>query len=423
MERLTNFLANAYTSQHACELVKTHLIENGFTHLRERDEWNINENGKYFVQHQNGALIAFVVGGLDNFSYKIAAAHTDSPALKLKANPVETKQGVYTLNVEAYGGGVWYSFFDKPLKIAGRVVKNENGRVYTQAVRSPFHVVIPSVAIHQNRTVNDGFAPNLQTDMQPVLSLADTQTDWLNEIVAGENVLSYDLFVVCDQAPFSFGVNDECLCSPRVDNLTGVWACINALISHAESDGISVAALFDAEEIGNRTSQGAESPFLVNTLRRIAYELRFDDQEYFKALASSFLLSVDNAHAVHPAHPEKSDTTNKCRLGGGVIIKSHAGGAYTTNGVSEGVAKAIFQKAGVKHQNYYNRSDIRSGATLGAAIVTQTGMTGADIGIAQLAMHAASECFAKSDYTELLNGLTAFYSTNLLAEDDGFVIQ
>lgn len=423
MENLTNFLTNAYTSQHACELVKAHLTENGFTHLRERDEWEICENGKYFVQHQNGALIAFVVGGLDNFSYKLTAAHLDSPALKIKANPVEKKNGVCTLNVEAYGGGVWYSFFDKPLKIAGRVIKNENGRIYTQTICSPFHVVIPSVAIHQNRTVNDGFAPNLQTDMQPIVSLADSQTDWLQAIIADENVISYDLFVVCDQAPFTFGVDGNCLCSPRVDNLTGVWACVNALIASAESDGISVVALFDSEEIGNRTSQGAESTFLVNTLRRIAYELRFDDEEYFKALASSFLISVDNAHAVHPAHPEKSDTTNKCVLGSGVIIKSHAGGAYTTSGVSEGVLKAIFNRAGVKYQHFYNRSDIRSGATLGSAITTKTGMTGADIGIAQLAMHAASECFAKSDYDELLNGLTAFYSTNILAEDDGFVIQ
>ncbi|MBQ7879513.1 MAG: M18 family aminopeptidase [Clostridia bacterium] len=423
MEKLTAFLENAYTTYHACELIKTRLTENGFTQLKERADWTIREGGKYFVERAGGALIAFIVGGLDNFSYKIAAAHLDSPALKLKTEPIEKKQGVCTLNVEAYGGGIWYSFFDKPLKIAGRVVKNDNGRVYTQTVTSPFRLVVPSLAIHQNRAVNDGFAPNLQTDMQPLLSLADAQCEWLEEIVHGENVVGYDLFVVSDQAPFAFGANDEFLCSPRVDDLTSVCASLDALLACAESDGICVAAFFDAEEIGSRTLQGADGNFLGNTLRRIAYELRFDDQEYAKAISASFLLSVDNGHAVHPAHPEKADTTNKCLLGGGVIVKSHAGGAYTTSGVSGGVVKTVFDKAGVKRQDFYNRSDMRSGATIGAAIVTKTGMTGADIGIAQLAMHAACECFAKSDYEELVNGLTAFYSTNILAEDDGFVIQ
>lgn len=422
MENLTKFLANAYTAQHTCELVKARLIENGFQLLHERDEWEICENSKYCVQHQNGALIAFAVGGLDNFSYKVIASHLDSPALKLKSQPIERKNGVCTLNVEAYGGGIWYSFFDKPLKIAGRIVKNENGRIYAQTVTSPFRLVVPSLAIHQNRSVNDGFAPNMQTDMQPLISLADTQCEWLETIIDGNSVIGYDLFIVCDQAPFSFGANDEFLCSPRIDNLTSVCASIDALLAHADSQGVCVAALFDSEEIGNRTVQGAEGAFFYNTLKRIAVALKFDDEEYAKALSSSFLLSVDNAHAIHPAHPEKSDTTNKCTLGGGVVVKSHAGGAYITSGLSSGVVKCIFQKAGVAHQDFYNRSDLRSGATLGATIATKTGMFGADIGLAQLAMHSASECFAKRDYEQLVDGLTAFYSTNILAQDDGFLI-
>lgn len=423
METLTQFLEQAYTAYHACELIKTRLLENGFTPLSEREDWELCEDGKYFVARANGALIAFTIGGLDNFSYKIAAAHLDSPALKLKASPIEKKGNVQTLNVETYGGGVWYSFFDRPLKIAGRVVVNENGRVYTKTVCSPFRLTIPSLAIHQNRSVNEGFAPNPQTDLQPLLSIGDGECAWLQKITDDTNVLSYDLFLVSDEKPYICGVNDEWLCSPRIDDLSCAWASVNALLTCAKSDGICVAALFDSEEIGNRTLQGADSDFLGNTLRRIAYGLRFDDQEYFKALASSFLLSADNGHAVHPAHPEKSDTTNKCVLGGGVLVKSHAGGAYITNGLSAGVVKTILQKAGVRYQDFYNRSDVRSGSTLGAALMSKTSMAGADIGIAQLAMHAACECFAKEDYTELVNGLTAFYSTNILSTGDGYAIE
>ncbi len=422
METLLDFLKNSLTAYHACENAKARLVENGFSPLKETEDWELSEGGKYFVE-RGGALVAFTVGGLDNFSYKIVASHVDSPALKLKENPVEKRGAYAVLNVETYGGGVWYSFFDRPLRIAGRVVKSENGRVYSETVTSPFLLSVPSLAVHQNRGVNDGFAVNAQTDLSPLLSLNGGEADWLERIAGDGKTMGYDLYLVNADSPYFFGAEDEFLASPRIDNLTSVCASLDALLSKADSDGICVAAFLNHEEIGSRTTQGADGDFLENALRRIAYALRFDDNEYYKALASSFLLSADNAHAVHPNHPEKADPTNKTVLGGGVAIKAHANGAYITDALAAATVRTIFDKAGVKHQNFFNRSDMRSGSTLGVAALTRMGVAGADIGLAQLAMHSACECFAKEDYAELVNGLTAFYSSDLLADGNGFLVR
>ena len=419
MEKLIDFLKNSYTSYHAVENSACLLEKQGFCRLSEREDWCISEGGKYYVV-RGGALIAFTVGSLNEFSYKIIASHTDSPALKLKENSL-MKSGAYAkLNVESYGGGIWYSFFDRPLKIAGRIVRLENGRLRTETVVSPFQLTIPSVAIHQSRDVNGGFSVDVQTDLAPLLSLASgvENSESLIEQIAGENVVSYDLHLVNADMPYSFGLNDEFLASPRIDNLTSVFASLEALSFDEAHGGICVAALFDNEEIGSGTNEGAQGDFLENVLRRIAYALRFDDNEYYKALASSFLLSLDNAHAVHPNHPEKSDPTNKTVLGGGIVIKNHANKAYITDAVASAVLKTVFDNASVKHQSFFNHSNARSGSTLGAAALRHTGMLGADAGLAQLAMHSANECFAKADYDELVKGLLALYSATIIRTDD-----
>lgn len=423
-QKLIGFLTDSPTAFHARDNAKTLLLASGFQQIFETDDWALSEGGKYFVERADSSLIAFTVGDLDSFSYKIVASHTDSPMLKIKENPVAGGLCA-TLNVETYGGGMWYTFFDRPLKIAGRVVKNENGRIVSRNVEAPFLVSIPSLAIHQNRGVNDGFSVNPQVDLLPLLCLGEkpTEQELLQKIAGEENVLSYDLYAVNADTPYSFGLSDEFLAAPRVDNLTSVCASLEALCSCAESGGVCVAAIFDKEEIGSATAQGAGGNFLENVLRRIAYALRFDDNEFYKALASSFMISVDNAHATHPNHPEKSDPTNKTALGGGVVIKSHAGGAYTTDGVSSAVVKTVLKKAGVKYQNFFNRSDVRSGSTLGVAAAKKLGIACADIGLAQLAMHSACESFAKSDYAEIVNGLTAFYSSDIFTENGDFTVR
>lgn len=421
--RLTEFLNASYTAYQATENARQLLLENGFLPLSETEDWALEENGKYFVERNGSSLVAFTVGALDDFSFKIVASHTDSPALKLKENAVSLTGAYAKLNAETYGGGIWYSFFDRPLKIAGRVVVNEGGILKSENVASEYFVTVPSLAVHMNRGVNEGFSVNAQTDLQPLFALSENgeTPDFLSGITEKE-VVSYDLYLVNADMPYVFGRNGEFLASPRIDNLTSVCSSLEALTAHGESGGVCVAACLDNEEVGSQTLQGAGGDFLENVLRRIAYALKFDDNEYYKALAASFLISLDNAHAMHPNHPEKCDPTNKTTMGGGVVVKSHANKAYTTDALSSAVIKTIFKKAGVKYQTFFNRSDMRSSGTLGAISLSHAGILSADLGLAQLAMHSASECFAKADYEELLNGLTAYYSSNILFGENGVEI-
>lgn len=424
MNALTEFLKTSYTAYHACKNAKEFLLENGFQQLYEDDDWAICEEGKYFVERDGSSLIAFTVGLLDDFRYKIVASHTDSPALKLKENPFSQSGAYVTLNVEKYGGGIWYSFFDRPLKIAGRAVTNKNGTLQAELVTSSYQVTIPSVAIHMNRTVNDSFGVNPQIDLQPLYSLKDEPVS-LDDLILDEEatLVSHDLFVVNADMPYSFGKNDEFFASPRLDNLANVFASLEALVYGEDRSGICIAAMLDNEEVGSLTAQGADGDFLETVMKRIAYSLRLDENEYYKTLASSFLLSADNAHALHPNHPEKSDPTNKTLLGGGIVIKSHANKAYTTDALSSAIIKTIWDNAGVSYQAFFNRSDMQSGSTLGAASTRHVSMKAADIGIAQLAMHSACESFAKADYLEMKKGLTAFFESNILFTKDGVIIR
>lgn len=426
-EQLIEFLKNAPTAYHACERASDLLLSRGFTKLAENEDWQICEGGKYFVVRDDSAIIAFTVGALNDFSYKIIASHTDSPMLKLKANPLQKTSLYAVLNTEPYGGAAWLSYLDRPLLLAGRVVKRDGNVLRTETVTAPFTLCIPSVAIHQNRNVNDGVAVQKQVDLQPLLSLAENapDTEAFYARIAGEGVIADDLFLVNAETPYRFGFHNEFVASPRIDNLTSMYASLEAILTEEEAprSGICVAACMDSEEVGNATVRGADGDFLENTLRRIAYALRFDDAEYYKALASSFLLSADNAHAVHPNHPEYADPTNKVRLGGGIVIKHHANGAYVTGGVSTAILQTIWKKADVPYQHFFNRSDMRSGSTLGAAALRHTGMQAADVGMAQLAMHAACECFALSDYAEYVRGMVAFFAANLDFENEEVTVR
>lgn len=422
---LIDFLENSPTAYHACENAKNFLLSRGFCELFETQDWEIEAGGKYFVVRGGSSLIAFTVGSLDDFSYKIAAAHLDSPALKLKENPLKPSGAYVTLNVEKYGGGLWYSFLDRPLKLAGRVLKRDGDTLREENVVSPFTLSIPSLAIHQNRGVNDGFSVNPQVDLLPLLSLENQEltTEILLEKVAGENIISYDLFLVNADIPYPFGYDNEFFASPRIDNLAGAVSLLEGITSEGEKTGISLVALLDNEEVGSLSPQGADGDFLETALKRISYALRFDDNEYYKALASSFLLSVDNAHATHPNHPEKSDPTNKVALGGGVVIKSHAGKAYITDARGSAIIKSIFDDAEVPYQSFFNRSDMPSGKTLGGLCQRHISVMGADIGMAQLAMHSACECFAKTDYVSLVQGITAYFNATIVQEDDKIIIR
>lgn len=422
MSAINEFLEKSYTAYHAVKNAADYLTANGFSELFEGEDWNVEEGGKYFVTRGGSSLIAFTVGALDNgLNFKIAASHADSPALKLKDNAVFTAGAYEKLNAECYGGGIWYSFFDRPLKIAGRIVESENGVLRPRLAESDYFVTIPSLAVHQNRGVNDGFAVNAQTDLSPLYALTEQGGDLVSSL-SSASVAAYDLYLVNAQKPYVFGRNGEFLASPRVDNLTSVFASIEAISDVLAPGGVCVAAIFDNEEVGSRTLEGAGGDFMERTLRRLTSALRFDDDEYYKALHSSFLLSVDNAHALHPNHPEKCDPTNRPAAGGGVVIKFHADKAYTTDALSAAVIEEIFKNANVPFQKFYNRSDVRSGSTLGAISLSKVSLLSADIGIAQFAMHSACESFACADYASMRSGLRAFFASSIQANGDEITI-
>lgn len=416
---LKDFLQYSYTAYHAVENAKDLLAENGFIALKEHEDWEIEEGGKYYVERNGCALIAFTVGNLDQFAFKVAAAHVDFPALKIKENPVMNTEPYEKLNVETYGGGLWYSFFDCPLKVAGRIVTEENGVLKAENVVSDYSLTIPSVAIHQNRSANDSFSVNPQVDLLPLLSARGFGKEWL-DLITDKKVIARELFLTNASQPYLFGTRNEFLASPRVDDLTGVYAILQALIQHApNSGGICIGAFFDNEEIGSHSGQGAAGDLLENVLRRITYTLKLDENELYKALATSMLVSVDNAHGLHPNHPEKAGPTNKALLGGGVVIKHHAGKAYTTDATTAAIIQTVCKRANVKMQTFFNRSDVRSGSTLGVLSQSRVSMPAVDIGLAQLAMHSANESFAFADFDELQTALIAFFSSTIsIAENE-----
>lgn len=406
--QLAEFLDASYTPYQAVEEVKTYLNQNGFTELSEREAWSLVRGGNYYVERNGSSLIAFRVGEGDYF--KLIATHADSPCLKLKENPNMLSEKYVKWNVETYGGGIWYSFFDRPLKVAGRVVERDGDALSVRSVVSDYTVIIPSLAVHMNRGVNDGFSVNPQIDLLPLAGIGQA------EVMSGisDRAVSYDLYVASAQKAFVSGVNGEFLCSPRIDNLTSVYASMLGLCQ-AEGDGICVAAIFDNEEVGSGTMQGAASDFLKTTLDRIC--LAFGIEEKI-AFAKSMMISLDNAHAMHPNHPEKCDPTNRPVMGGGIVVKSHANRAYTTDALSSAIVKTVFDAANVRYQTFFNRSDMRSGGTLGAVSLGQVSVLTVDLGLAQLSMHSATECVALSDVDCLVKGLSAFYGASISFNGD-----
>ena len=411
MQDFLRFLDTSYTAYQAVENARTLLTAHGFTELSERGEWKIEAGGRYFVVRGGSALAAFT-GGDARKGFKIAASHTDSPCLKLKEDPALSDGRCVRLNAEPYGGGIAYSFFDRPLRIAGRVVRETADGLRAQPFASGFFVSLPSLAIHLDRTVNEKFAPNMQANL-PLLTLGNRE---FQELIGG--AAAFDLYAACAETPYFWGAEGEFLSAPRLDDLASVYASLHTL-AQTPCEGVCVAACFDGEEIGSQTRQGAGGDFLRSVLTRVAAAQGLTEGQYFSALAASFCLSLDNAQGYHPNYPEKFDPADRAYLGGGVALKAHAGGAYATDALSAAVAKTIFSRAGAPLQCFYNRSDMRSGSTLGAISLGQASVLTADIGIPQLAMHAAVETIACADFAALEAGLAAFWKCRLQIGDGG----
>lgn len=401
---INQFLDTSYTAFHTVANAEAMLAKHGFTKLALGKNFAIKRGGKYYVTRNDSGIIAFVAG--QNNVFNIVESHTDSPSFKVKGNSVTEGNGVVRVNTEKYGGGLLYTYFDRPMKIAGRLLcQTENG-LQTKLAVSDYNVVIPSLCIHHNRNANDGFAVNAQVDTLPLLGLTGSD---IYSTLTDEKVIDGDLFVVPVTPAFAAGTHNELLCSPRIDNLTSVYSSLSALIA-AEPQDIAVCACLDNEEIGSGTRQGSPN-WLEQVLCAICDALGLTETQTFAARENGFVLSADNGHAVHPAHPEKSDPYTKAYMGKGVMIKHHVN--YSTDGLSSALFKHIASLADVPVQDYYNNSAVSCGSTLGLVTSRTLGMKTCDIGLAQLAMHSACETVALCDVEHMKAALLTFFNVTL----------
>ena len=420
---LMNFLDSSVTMFHAINECEKVLQNCGYIYLPENEKWNIRA-GKYYTKRNSSSLIAFDIANGD-YHFQISAAHSDSPTFKLKDRPIIESNGYLKLNVEAYGGMIDATWLDKPLTLAGRVMVDTKDGIETRLLNIDKDLlIIPNVPIHFNREINKGFAFNNQVDMLPVfsagnLSEADFDKMLAKELgVKPEAILAKDLYLVNRQKAAVIGYDNELISSGRLDDLECVYTSLLGFIEAMNNDHINVFAVFDNEEVGSVTKQGAMSTFLVSTLNRINKALGKSDEDYYRAIAKSMLISCDNAHAIHPNHPELFDVKNRPVLNKGIAIKESANQKYTTDAFSRAVLKKILDKNNIPYQTFANRSDIIGGSTLGNLSNTAVSMNAVDIGLPQLAMHSAYETAGAKDVEYAIEALRAFFETNIDIKDD-----
>ena len=419
---MVSFIQKSPTAFHAVEQMRSLLKDNGYEELLEGRKWHIEPGHRYFVTRNNSSIIALNLGTqLDNYSFNVAASHSDSPTFKLKENAELEVRGKYAqLNTEGYGGMLCATWFDRPLSIAGRVLVKEGDSYITRLLKIDRDLVlIPNVAIHMNRAVNDGFAYNKQVDLLPLFGGTETKAGDLKALIAKElnvneeDICGEDLYLYNRMSPSIWGAHEEFISSPQLDDLQCAFTSLQGFLKGSNDQSINVFACFDNEEVGSGTKQGAASTFLYDVLHRINNALGKDDEDYYRALAASFMLSADNAHAVHPNHPEKTDVNNCVYMNEGVVVKSHAGQKYTSDGVSIAVFKGICEKAGVPVQFFANRSDVVGGSTLGNIAMAQVSMNSVDIGLPQLAMHSSYETAGIKDTYYMIQVMEEFFNSHI----------
>ena len=423
LKDLMNFLDSSVTMFHAINECEKVLKDSGYIYLPENEKWNIRA-GKYYTKRNSSSLIAFDIANGD-YHFQISAAHSDSPTFKLKDRPIIESNGYLKLNVEAYGGMIDATWLDKPLTLAGRVMVDTKDGIETRLLFIDKDLlIIPNVPIHFNREINKGFAFNNQVDMLPVfsagnLSEADFDKMLAKELgVKPEAILAKDLYLVNRQKATVIGYDNELISSGRLDDLECVYTSLLGFIEANNNNHINVFAVFDNEEVGSVTKQGAMSTFLVSTLNRINKALGKSDEDYYRAIAKSMLISCDNAHAIHPNHPELFDVKNRPVLNKGIAIKESANQKYTTDAFSRAILKKILDKNSIPYQTFANRSDIIGGSTLGNLSNTAVSMNAVDIGLPQLAMHSAYETAGAKDVEYAIEALRAFFETNIDIKDD-----
>ena len=432
IERLLNWLDRSTCNFLAADTIINELIIKGFKEIRQNEEWDIQPGGKYFMVKNKSAVFAFTTGrGLSSFKNGslIIAAHSDSPCLRLKPNPeIYGDGGVVSLNVEKYGGGILYTWFDRPLSLSGRITVRSDNPLFPKEIvfdlKRPV-AVIPHLAIHFNRQVNEGNVLSVQKDMKPVLGYFSQQDikkakegrGIILEAIANEcdvkvsDILDYEVSLYPYLKAQLCGLNKEYFESGRIDDLSMAFAGLEALLSTCDNDqdNVRILAVFDNEETGSGTRQGAASPVLRDMMERICCRLGGSKEDFHIGVANSFMISADDAHAWHPNYNEKYDPTNHPVIGGGPVIKINSNCKYMTDSVGAAVFKNLCLRAGVRYQMFVNHSDVAGGSTLGNILTSQLDFRGVDIGSPIWGMHSAVETAGVSDHIDMVKVFETFW--------------
>lgn len=418
IKALIDFLDGSKSVFHAVDLLKKKLEGEGYCALSEGEKWNLQKGGKYYMTRGGAALIAFRIPNEVPTGFMLSAAHCDRPTFKVKENGVLS--GTYTrLSTEKYGGMLMAPWLDRPLSVAGRaVVETEQGVESVLVDIDRDLLLIPNVAIHMNRKANDGYTYNPAVDTIPLMGGKDCgkQFEKLLEETAGGKILGHDLTLYVRQKATVWGLNEEYISAAALDDLQCVWCCTEGFIASTESKAIPVLCVFDSEEVGSSSLQGADSNLLESVLERICGAM---DLPMAQLLSNALLVSADNAHAVHPNHPEFADSQNAPVVNGGVALKFNANQRYTTDGVSAALWRKICKKADVPVQTYCNRADIPGGSTLGNISLNHVSVRSLDLGLPQLAMHSCYETAGVQDTLDFVKAMTVFYSSALHSAVDG----
>ena len=414
-KQLFNFIEKSPCSYHAVEQIKRELTENGFLELKEQEAWKIEAGGKYFTDRNGSSLMAFCVPGKGFKGFHIIASHTDSPSFKIKENvEIQVEKHYTKLNTEKYGGMLMDSWLDRPLSVAGKIIVREGKELKEKLIHIDKDLLmIPRLAIHMKRGAEDD-ALNPQIHMLPLFGDQTAETSFLlaAALEAGvkeQDILGTDLYLYNRMPGTVWGANGEFLSAPRLDDLQCVFASLQAFVNSEGKEYMNVYCAFDNEEVGSGTKQGAGSTFLTDVLLRVNEALGKTGEQYRMAVAESFMISADNAHAVHPNQPAKADLTNRPYMNEGIVIKYSANQKYTTDAYSGAFMKHICEKAGVPYQTFHNRSDLPGGSTLGNILTGSVSLKAADIGLAQLAMHSSYETAGSKDTEYMIRTLQEFY--------------
>ena len=409
-EELLDFLYRSPSCFHAVREMQRILEAAGYQRLDEGQRWTIKEGCKYFVVRNQSSVIAFDLPENPERGYRIMASHSDSPCFKIKENPEIVVEDKYVkLNVENYGGMIYSTWFDRPLSAAGRIVCDDgNGGLDERLVNIDRDLlVIPNLAIHMDREINTGYQYNPQKDLQPVYGTIASKDRFMEEVAeaAGTKadcIVGHDLFLYQRGRGTVLGGGREFLSAPKLDDLQCAFSSLKGFTAAKEKKHVSLLCVFDNEETGSGTKQGAASSFLYDILQRMNEALGKNYEDYLIDLAEGFMISADNAHGLHPNHQDKADPVNRPVINGGIVIKFNAAQKYCTDGVSAAFFRQLCRKANVKTQSFTNRSDIAGGSTLGNLSNLMVPMKSVDIGLAQLAMHSAWETAGVQDTEDLI---------------------